>query len=377
MNIGILTFPLSNNYGCLLQAYALKKALESLGHNVYVLNKKRWKSSTNMGQFMVLLKNIVYTTLLRDKNRVGNSDIIYSWINSSYYISQNIRRFANKRLSLSENIYDFSKSTVINDLGLDAVVVGSDQVWRYSYLSNIKNYFLDFVPNNIIKFSYAASFGVDKWEYPKHVSDECSKLLDSFSGISVRENIGVYLCKTYFHKEAKWVLDPTLLLSREQYKSLFSYSTERAAIFAYILDEDREKDLIMESLSARLNLPVNKIMPKPINKNNLRNISQCIYPSVEKWLEGVSSSEYVITDSFHGCVFAIIFNKPFYVIANIRRGLSRLTSLLDRLNLQDRLITHPEDINESFMPINWDDINQKIASLRIDSFSFISSSLVR
>ena len=80
---------------------------------------------------------------------------------------------------------------------------------------------------------------------------------------------------------------------------------------------------------------------------------------------------------FHGCVFAIIFNKPFYVIANIRRGLSRLTSLLDRLNLQDRLITHPEDINESFMPINWDDINQKIASLRIDSFSFISSSLVR
>ena len=76
-------------------------------------------------------------------------------------------------------------------------------------------------------------------------------------------------------------------------------------------------------------------------------------------------------------MFAIIFNKPFYVITNIRRGLSRLTSLLERLNLQDRLITHSKDINESFMSINWDDVNQKIASLRIDSFSFISSSLVR
>ena len=295
-------------------------------------------------------------------------------------ISQNTRDFIKKNIKTTQRLPLSDMKRLNGDF--DAVVVGSDQVWRYKYLGNsIKEFFFSSFLNVPIKIAYAASFGTDVWEMPSDVTNVCKELVKQFNGVSVREDSGIQLCKEFLSIDAVHVLDPTLLLSAEDYVSLVEKSnipSHSGDLMTYILDKTIEKKQIIKNISESLKLTPIEVLPdKTFSEVGHKGLSQCIVPPIESWLRGFMDAKFVVTDSFHGTVFSIIFNKPFVVIGNADRGLSRMQSLLSLFGLEDRLITSMDNVaGKMNVSIDWRLVNQQWYDLRLKSLNFISKSLV-
>lgn len=379
MDISVLTFPLSNNYGCLLQAYALQTTLEQMGHNVVILDKRDWRVDSFCGWCMRLLKNVFLYYFLRKKEVSTPSDIVLNQKKNVDIISCDIKKFVNSKLHLSSRFYFFFIYKFRVESYSDAYVVGSDQVWRYTFFkNNITNYFFNFVLKDKIRIAYAASFGVDKWEYSNADTMKCRRLLEKFNGVSVREDSGVELCKEYFQIDALHVLDPTFLILKDVYNKMFNLSTSKkeAALMTYILDENSQKLDIISYISNYLSLKVETNMPQPLNKQTLNNIDECVYLSVDLWLQNMSNAEFIVTDSFHGCVFSIIFNRPFVVIDNQKRGSTRIVSLLRMFNLMERMVSSIDKLSLVIdKEIDWSYVNQNILIQRERALMFLKNSL--
>ncbi len=350
MKIGILTQPLQSNYGGVLQAYALQTVLKRMGHNPYIIQRK-WDTPLDVVIKMKLLN--LFKLLKSIFIKSNNNSNLYP---TSSFIKQEIA-------PKSKEVYStFMLKIECHRLSIKTFIVGSDQVWRPQYSPCIENYFLDFVSSqtNVKRIAYAASFGVDNWEFTNEQTKKCSKLVQKFDTISVREASGITLCKEHFGVDAVHVLDPTLLLLQDDYKKLYQKQSDNTdGVLVYILDENYQKKQIIETVSEDLNLRV-----------NVAGKNQTVY----EWLSSFEKCKYVITDSFHGCVFSIIFNKPFWVIPNNKRGLSRIISLLEMLGLEKRMITVNKKVsfNES---IDWDSVNKLLNTLRQESMSFLKKSL--
>ena len=168
MRIGILTLPLHTNYGGILQAYALQTVLERMGHDVCLIEKKRqplrlplWKAPLSYGKRIV-------------KNLTGHPFPIFyekKMNREEPIVRQNTDKFINKYIK-RRIVDDFSD---IKETDFDAIVVGSDQIWRPKYFQEIEHTFLDFTEGwNIKRIAYAASFGTDKWEYTPEQTERCS-----------------------------------------------------------------------------------------------------------------------------------------------------------------------------------------------------------
>ena len=206
----------------------------------------------------------------------------------------------------------------------------------------------------------------------------CKKLITNFDAISVREDSGVKICKEEFDVDAIQVLDPTLLLKKEDYLSLIDQnekSVNSGELLYYILDETDKKKQIIKQIANKLGLhpfSINEETENPVIPFDWR-----IQPPVEEWLQGFSNAKFVITDSFHACVFSIIFNKPFICIGNKQRGLSRFHSLLSMLCLQNRLVDLKEYDIENVLnsEIDWNIVNENLCDKRILSYRFLNSNL--
>lgn len=361
MRIGILTLPLNTNYGGILQAYALQTVLERMGHEVHVIEKKRRPLSIPIQKMPFCYgKRIV-------KNIIGRKFPIFyeqKYNREQPIIRQNTDKFIKKYIHIAE-YDDFSD---IKESEYDAIVVGSDQVWRPKYfgLNQIENAYLKFAEGwNIKRIAYAASFGTDEWEYNSKQTSECGRLLRMFDSVSVREDSGVDLCKRYFGVEAQHVLDPTMLLDREDYIKLFEAADtpkSKGNLLCYILDENEEKTALVKRIADEKGLiPFNV---KSISDDINSPLYERIQPPLEQWLRGFYDADFVITDSFHACVFSIIFNKPFIVYGNINRGLSRFISLLNMFGLTERIVNNQtdlkrlENINDDIFYVKWKDIKQ-------------------
>jgi len=375
MKIGILTQPLHNNYGGLLQAYALQTTLKRLGHDAWLINRE-FKKRTIIRKIASFAKWIIFNYVFNRKySRFSPSpkekEIIS--IHTSEFIRKHIKPITNK----IECTRELKK---LNRQGFDAYIVGSDQVWRPAYSPCITNYFLDFCENqsNIKRISYAASFGVDNWEFTPRQTIKCVKLAKKFDSVSVREYSGVDLCRKYLETDAVHVLDPTMLLDVADYMKLIEDEKEEKIpgnLFVYILDETNEKQSIVDKVSAELNLIPFSIMPKKkLTRDTKKSINDCIFPPVTRWIKGFMDAEFVITDSFHGTVFAIIFNKPFITIANKTRGLTRFTSLLRIFDLEHRIITNSNEINDKLLDekINFDKLNKIRKKQQLKAFEVLS-----
>ena len=267
------------------------------------------------------------------------------------------------------DIVDKYSSKLISKYELDAVVTGSDQVWRPCYNRRVlTNMFLDFVGKRTKKIAYAASFGVDYWEYKPRKARKCGELARRLDAISVREGSGVSLCRNYLGVEAIEVLDPTLLLSAEVYKEVCSNvapSGERY-VAAYILDATPEKVALVEQEARR------------------RGVAAKIYGadkdaelSIEEWLAMFRDAEYVITDSFHGCVFSTIFRREFAVIINSERGASRFISLLGKFALTNRTIIDANQGSVPTEPIDWQEVEINLKKYQEHSMTFLTQALGR
>lgn len=369
----ILTLPLHNNYGGLLQAFALQKVVKSLGYEVIINNAKL------QAKPKITVKRVVKFGINIAK-RIVKTILRYRTLTSQQYkiIAQNTSRFVNQYID-NQHIEYLSEKEV-NEF--DIFIVGSDQVFRKRW-SNVTKYFLEDlkVRNDKIKLAYAASFGTDDLsEWSQEEIEICKTLALKFKAISVREDSGVEIFKKYFDTNAEHVLDPTLLLNKEDYLETIEKedeSTKSNVLMCYILDKTPEKSQIINTIKDRLKLQPLDVMPEEIFKKNTKDISKCIYPSVSKWLAGFRDASFVVTDSFHGTVFSIIFNKPFICVGNKLRGLTRFTSLLKIFRLEDRLVFSLDDFSEKLLVnIDYEKINIIKQQWQVKSISFLEENLM-
>ena len=199
----------------------------------------------------------------------------------------------------------------------DAYIVGSDQVWRPLYAKPISRYFFSFLKEQSVKrIAYAASFGVDTWTFSLKETAQCRSLLAKFDAISVREESGVQLCENYLGQHAIHVLDPTMLLNANDYRVLLPQINHQGEIFSYILDPTNWKSMFQHQFSESLRLQlfdVNGLLDS--SPTRIEGVPDRTAP-VENWLNGFAAAKYIITDSFHACVFSILFHLPFSVCSN-------------------------------------------------------------
>jgi hypothetical protein len=361
MKIGILTQPLQNNYGGLLQAYALQTILKRMGHDVWTINRQ-FKNPSILVKVVSVVKPIVIKYLFHNPVDIKARPTTLE----KQVIAKNTDRFIKENIRMTENINTIKKLSILNKYQFDAYVVGSDQVWRPGYSPCLTNYFLDFLKNeNTTKrVAFAASFGVDNWEYNNYLTRKCKKLALKFNTISVREESAVQLCKENFDVDATLVLDPTLMLDKEDYIALIEKDKmpkKEKTLMVYILDQTPEKLAITEIIKRKLNLEINSVMPKmSFSKEARNNINECVYPPVSEWLNGFKDAKFVVTDSFHGTAFSIIFNIPFIVIGNNSRGLTRFSSLLKIFGLENRMISKVSELSDKslYTQLNFEKLNK-------------------
>ena len=399
MKIGILTQPLSYNYGGLLQAYALQTVLKRLGHEVVILNRPMPYVSDD---YKDSISERIRLFFVNGVKRLLNKPLTVVYHELKPQQTEVVRRFTNTfvvkylhkspNFNSTEELADYCRKT-----RFDTYVVGSDQCWRPRYSPCLSNYFLDFAKEwNVKRISYAASFGVDNWEYTDEQTRTCAPLAQMFDAVSVREDSGITICKEHLGVDAVHVLDPTMLLDKDDYNILingfdpmvFDIAPEHSlpivnrtvarTLFNYVLDPDETKKKYIDRLSKNTGLTAVYCMPKDYRAREVfeRCPDECTYPPVELWLQSFRDSEMIITDSFHGTVFSIINNKPFWVLGNHGRGMARFSSLLKMFGLEDRLVLLDAiDQIDVFAPIDWNKVNARREELKGISLDYIKCAL--
>ena len=342
MKTGVLTLPLHTNYGGILQAYALQTVLRRMGHEAVLIEREQ------------------------DEN-------IFSAYRLAYLVrSAKTRRFVNRHIRICK-VKQLAELT-----GMDALVVGSDQVWRPRIFSEATYPFLDFARHwKIRRVAYAASFGVEKWCYTAQETGLCADLLSLFDAVSVREESAGALCSEHLRTETVLVLDPTMLLSREDYSLLITNETvsiKAGSLCTYILDGNADKMALISEVAKSDGMTSVVELGAGSCVRGLSALKPV--PSVEHWILGFQQAALVVTDSFHACVFSILFHKPFIVYGNPKRGMARFHSLLKLFGLEDRLVTSAaECAQKRFQPIDWEGVDARVKMMRELSESFLMNAL--
>lgn len=373
MKIGILTLPFNNNYGGYLQAYALMTVLKILGHDVELIYRKHNKRPLSL-RIKYFLKTLIKCCIGRKHGRLlldQDKELREKGVNMMPFVDTNISP-RTKQLYSTISLRKLCKNRY------DAIIVGSDQVWRPDYVPCIQNFFLDFVQDERIKrISYAASFGERKPKYTEEEIIECGQLIQLFDYVSLREDGGLCIIKDFGWKTKcapQIVLDPTMLLDKAHYESLFSQKGSYGEyVCTYLLDDNSVTQDLTEKIVKTLNLPkVSILHEKKWKKSTYR------MPSIEYWLSRIHDAKFVVTDSFHGTVFCILFNVPFIVYNNKGRGSDRFLTLLGHFGLEDRLVSDVSNIDKLMKSdILWEEINLKIKLKQEESLDYIYSTLTR
>lgn len=342
MKVGILTLPLHKNYGGILQCYALFKSIEKLGHTP-ILIQRQYSKVRNWRYYLVsLLKATGIYYIYHQKNYTHLKNFVYNCIDHTDIIE------SHKKMLEVCNKYKF-----------DVIIVGSDQVWRKSYAQNFGyEYFLDFVPDDVRKISYAASFGFNRWDYDFDQTKKIKHFLSNFHSISVREENAVKILEDNVFIKSEWVVDPTLLFTKDDYNDIISERlVQEKYIFIYWLGP---KEIIEPEIK--------KFYDKGYRIIELYLSEKSINCSIQDWLSYIKYADYIITDSFHGVVFSLIFNCQFFVSLNKRGGQERIESLLKVAGLCEKL-DNPE------LWVDYNKVNRSISIYRDKSWDFLEKAL--
>lgn len=367
--IGLLNFHYSNNnYGAVLQATALNKAVEMLGYEVETIDftpevRAQPKSVKNrVGDILRLLG----LKAKRPKVKPMENEHVFE-------------DFRCKWLPRSKKKYcNFSDLNTIST-EYSTVIVGSDQVWRPVMTQEFAlAYFLSFVPESCKRVSYAASFGIDYWE-EKNIRTSTAnvvKEIEKFHAISVREDSGVEICKNVFNVNAEHVLDPTLLVGRPFFEETLKHnkvSQHPSDIVYYKLDVNDQFLSQLKLIEKQLNYGSEDIYYSKVD-------GKYFFTPVAQWLVKLRDSKLIISDSFHCICFAIIFEKEFIYYPNVERGMSRLESLLKSMGLEDRICRDQDLLNnlkDSYLikKIDYTLVNRKLEDSREASFTFLKNAI--
>ena len=365
--VGMLTFSYSSNPGSVLQAYVLQQTISSFeNYNATIINYQKTSAD----------KPIIGKTVFCRPIKKWTPKKIAAW--TIRIIAHPIRmrkyeRFFNK-------YYNYCPQPVKkNDLkelesSYNCFVVGSDQVWNMGSYSVDTTYFLDFVNDSKKKISYAASFG--SGEITESNKEEIKALISDFSFISVREKEGVKTVLDLTQKEAKWVLDPSLLWTKEQYHELVKAPRNKNYVFLYLREESPKLEKFAHDLAKRYGLSVIKVL-RNWRCNKRGTTMHSVGP--QQWLGYMKNADYVVTNSFHGICFSLTFEKEFYV--DLLKGVSsytnaRLKNALEQFELADRGIDFINDLNE-LKKIDYSKVNKIKEERKEYSLNYLKNALDR
>jgi hypothetical protein len=349
MKIGILTFHWATNYGAALQAYALQTYLRNLGHDVYIINYRPKQ-----------YKKTIFKCFFRKRFWLCLAEV------KEYIKEKKVEEFRKKYLN-ETSLYGSLDELRKNPPEFEVYICGSDQIWNPSFTAKGEGkptsaYFLDFGDTNITRIAYAVSFGCE--EYPEAAAIIAKKYMRNFKAISVREDSGISIVTRMGFKNPVKMPDPTLLLSRDDY--LFNDKENiliKQNAFVYILrNEYSEVKGIISNLQSRYEI---------LLSSHLLNSD-----SIQEWVNKIRNASIVLTNSFHGMVFSLIFHIPFIVVPakGSEAGMNdRFYSLLSDLNLQHRIMADYdiEKLNVILEErISWDRIDIHLANLKSSTSNF-------
>lgn len=379
MKIAILTFPLRENYGGVLQCYALQTILQRMGYEVEVI---KWSAS-----FTFTSCDVLKGMCKKLFNKITGKEELVRVRLEAFIRHRRILRFIKEEIRFtSEEYYYKTDLERLADSDFDAFIVGSDQVWRRLFMADswIDLYYLSFLDGkNKKRIAYSASFGVSHKEYTTELFSRCGYLFSLFDAVSVREDSGLELIKEYrwsCRKECIQTLDPAMLLNKDDYTHLFHLDTEQYVthLFAYLLDIQSEADCILNQLALEMRLKVVKVQSI---EQSVGCKSWLAFPSLSpaQWVEHIASSRFVVTDSFHGCVYSILFHKPFIVVGNTVRGNARISSLLRLVRLEERFVSSIEDFKQRkkrlLDSIDYKNVEKILNEKRKLSLEFLSTAI--
>lgn len=357
MKIGILTFHFAHNSGAVLQAYALQKALSKFGHEVYIIDyipenmkKLQYKKYKIFPNKKNLPLKIQFKIIFR---------LIYNFSPIAKRITE-YEKFQKENLNLTQRV----NKEELKKLDFDAYVLGSDQIWNSGITVGFEDaYFGEFANKNKAKIiSYAASLGQNEIEN----NEEFKRLLKNLNVISLREKASVDFVKQYTDKAVIDVLDPTLLISKEEWEKRFDLKINEKKYVLFCIINQQQKDLEFAKKIAKENILKLIILRdyKDIRNFNFKILINTPY----NFLRLIKNAEYVVTDSFHGIVFSIIFRKEFFVIRRESKFL-RIESLLDMLQIKGRII------GEEIQEIDYGNVYKILEKEREKSIKFLKDSL--
>lgn len=329
MKVGIITFHRAINYGGVLQSYALQRYIENKGVSAEVID---YRSPFIEKQYYS--KKINFKYIKRVASAIIKNGTLKPPINEFIQFRKNYLKVSSVKYNL-KNIQDSENE-------YDILITGSDQVWSYYCAGFDENYFLNFINNPRKKFSYAASFGVER--IPSEFNLEYKKRLINFNSISVREKSGQKLIKNLIDRSSHVHIDPTLLFDFEGWKKILdidinSFKNKKKYILIYMIAESKSIIKSAKRLAKQEKLEIFYISDRIYKKRGLINLRKV---DPKKWVELFNNASYVFTNSFHGVAFSINFKKDFYIefLKNNVLVNTRLNEILSDFGLKDRIINN-------------------------------------
>lgn len=355
--IGLLNYFQADNYGAVLQAYALQKEIEELGFDSELIN---YKCDAIAKRYSLLHFNSVYQFM---------SDICYFKDHLLKKIKFKI--FRRKYLTISDK---FNKNTIDNCNELySKFITGSDQVFNYTNTNFDKVFFLDFVNKIEKKYSYAASFGIS--EIPLEFYDDYQKLLKNFNMISFREKTGTEIYSKLVGDKALCVLDPTLIVSNKVWDFEERYDVPSKYILIYMLERSNQMLEFTKWLQNKTGYEV--VYIGSLVRNHRKGLKAIFKgdASPQEFVYLFKNADYIITNSFHGTAFSIIFKKNFWVekLNGNTCTNDRFVSLLKQLGLQSRIVAMAEPEKVDISNINYDDVQIRKDELKKISLDFLKN----
>lgn len=368
MKIDVITMHNVKNYGSVLQTYATQRILEKLNCEVEVIDYYR--------------KDQVEANLV--DNRINSSKIfsknVFTKFIGRMLLTDSIKKqcskfnkFLQKNINLTALKYYSNEELKQNLPEADIYCTGSDQVWNSEWNKGIeKAFYLDFVPENKTRISYASSFG--KTQLDENEKEITKELLSKYKYLSVREESAKKIINGLGIEQVEHVLDPTLMLNMKEWEKLkVNIKEKEKYILVYQLNTNNPKfDKYVKDLSKKKKMPAIRVSNVGYQRLKYGKFINC--PSIEEFLSYFINAEYIVTDSFHATAFAINFNKKFVCIFPDKFS-TRLQSILDLINLQERKVVDFDELNLIDKNIDYRKVNKIIENERNKSFDFLKKAV--
>ena len=364
------TFHRSHNHGSVLQAYALQRFVTRLFEEEY--------GDTCSYQIIDYHPNIqkqLYAVFQSGHSiKIGIKNLMaLRYVKSLNIRHKRFNSFVEEYLSMTQE-YKSADDVMLNPPLGDCYIAGSDQIWNVRAKDFSPIYYLNYVPEDALKISFSASFGPLPIDWSKYGKERYSALLDSFDKISVRETGSADNVEMLTGRIPTILADPTFLLDKTEWEELENKDVleKDEFILLYSLEPTPRQLQLANLVSKKLHLPI--VVLRYNNKNDFINPYKKRYSAgPREFLAYIAKAKMVLTSSFHGTAFSILYQKPFYTLDV--DGDARISSVLEKTGLSDRMISSPDDINRVNMESpDFNVASKYIAKNRWRSVSFLKES---